>query len=211
MERLEPPVGSRHATLKIFAEFFFNGVKKRRCELTELFLSSYRQPPGRTAARGTGVTGLTSARDGAARAGRESGILVTADGLIPDGAHTLVRYEHPHFSRFPAITIKEHGHGRVTYVGTLPDVGLTSALLKWAVDLGIDAQTLWRATEPSQTVTSATNQHGERVHFVHNWAWEPSTFVLPTTVIDAINGKKYPAGEPLPLDAWDVRVLVEQP
>jgi beta-galactosidase len=134
-----------------------------------------------------------------------------ADGLIPDGAHTLVRYEHPHFSRFPAITTKEHGHGRVTYVGTLPDLGLTSALLKWAVDLGLGAQTLWRATEPSQTVTSATNKHGERVHFVHNWAWEPSAFVLPATVIDAINAKKYSAGEPLQLDAWDVRVFVEQP
>lgn len=133
-----------------------------------------------------------------------------ADGLIPTGAQALAQYDHPHFSRFPAITTKEHGAGRVTYVGTLPDAELTAALLKWAVESKPGTLTLWRAAQPSQTVRSATNGRGERVHFVHNWAWEPSTFVLPAAVTDAIDGAELSMGESINLGAWDVRVLVER-
>lgn len=133
------------------------------------------------------------------------------DGLILDGAQVLVSYEHPHFSHFPAITTKEHGQGRVTYVGTLPDQEVTAALLTWAVNLSSAAQTAWRATSPSQTVTSATNRHGERVHFVHNWSWEPTTFTLPCAVTDAVDKTGYDAGKNLHMGAWDVRVLVERP
>ncbi|MCQ2000561.1 beta-galactosidase [Arthrobacter zhaoxinii] len=133
-----------------------------------------------------------------------------ADGLILDGAQVLASYEHPHFSRFPAITTRQHGAGRVTYVGTLPDQEVTAALLTWAVNIGSGASTSWRSTNPSQTVTSATNRHGERVHFVHNWTWEPTSFVLPAAVSDALDQTDYDAGASLELGAWDVRVLVER-
>ena len=44
-----------------------------------------------------------------------------ADALVPEGAETLVGYEHPHLGRWAAVTTNAHGDGRVTYVGTLPD------------------------------------------------------------------------------------------
>lgn len=43
-----------------------------------------------------------------------------ADGLEPEGAEPLARYDHPHFGRWPAITRNRVGAGTVTYVGTLP-------------------------------------------------------------------------------------------
>ena len=51
-----------------------------------------------------------------------------ADALVPEGAETLVRYEHPHLGRWAAVTSNAHGQGRVTYVGTLPDRPLAVAL-----------------------------------------------------------------------------------
>ena len=133
-----------------------------------------------------------------------------ADGLIAEGAQVLVQYDHPHFSRFPAVTTKGHGQGRVTYVGTLPDVELTAALLKWATNASPGTHTAWRATSPTQTVTSATNHQGERVHFIHNWSWETSSFVLPSATTDIVNGTDHAAGEALKLGAWDVLILVER-
>ena len=37
-------------------------------------------------------------------------------------------YEHPHFGRWPAVTTRIHGQGRITNVGTVPDQALARAL-----------------------------------------------------------------------------------
>jgi beta-galactosidase len=132
-----------------------------------------------------------------------------ADGVIVDDADVLVTYEHPHFSRFPAVTTRAHGSGRVTYVGTVPDLALATAIVDWAVQTAPATHSEWRRTAPSQTVTSATNRHGERVHFVHNWAWEESAFILPVAVTDVVSGASLAAGETVHLGSWDVRILAE--
>lgn len=133
-----------------------------------------------------------------------------ADGLIVDDADVLVDYEHPHFSRFPAVTTRRHGEGRVTYVGTVPDFSLAAALMSWAVKVCAAESTKWRPSAPSQTVTSATNRLGERIHFVHNWAWDASSYKLPAAVTDLIGGASLAAGDSVELGAWDVRVFAEQ-
>ncbi|KQQ07402.1 beta-galactosidase [Rathayibacter sp. Leaf296] len=135
---------------------------------------------------------------------------VWADGVQVDDATVLVRYRHPHYGRFAAVTTRAHGAGRVTYVGTVPDLELARALMEWAVSKSSAVSTPWRAASPSQTVTSATNRHGERVRFVHNWSWEPSTFALPEAVEDVLSGEASSAGDVLELGPWDVRVLVSR-
>ncbi|ROP48166.1 MULTISPECIES: beta-galactosidase [unclassified Rathayibacter] len=127
-----------------------------------------------------------------------------ADGLQPDDAEVLVRYVHPHHGRFAAVTTRAHGAGRVTTVGTVPDLELVRALMSWAVG---DAASGWRRATASQTVTSATNRHGERIRFVHNWSWEPSVYPLPAAATDVLTGAELPAGTELQLGPWDVRVL----
>ena len=41
------------------------------------------------------------------------------EGLVPDGATVLARYEHPHFGQWAAVTTRVVGTGRVTCVGAV--------------------------------------------------------------------------------------------
>jgi beta-galactosidase len=128
-----------------------------------------------------------------------------ADALVPEGADTLVHYEHPHLGRWAAVTTHGRGRGRVTYVGTLPDRALAVGLAGWLRR----ADDAWAARPPAVTVTSARNREGERLHFVSNWSWEPAQVPVPMAVRDLLSEERVPAGAGLDLTAWDVRVLVE--
>ena len=79
-----------------------------------------------------------------------------ADALVPEGADTLVSYEHPHLGRWAAVTTNAHGEGRVTYVGTLPDRALAVALARWLRP----APDAWEDRPETVTVTSARNRRG---------------------------------------------------
>src|SRR5699024_2806039 len=56
-----------------------------------------------------------------------------ADGLQlvdgDDGAEVLVEYNHPHFGRFPTVTTRAFGAGRITYVALSQ---IRSSLLPWS-------------------------------------------------------------------------------
>lgn len=136
-----------------------------------------------------------------------------ADGLQlidgEDGAHVLVGYDHPHFGRWPAVTTRRAGKGRITYIGTVPDQALAAALLDWAVEVGAGTRS-WTPATASQTVSSATNRSGERIHVVHNWSWEPSLYPLPGAARDVVTGERLAGGAELALGAWDVRILAEE-
>lgn len=133
-----------------------------------------------------------------------------ADGLQTTDAGTtvLARYEHPHYGRWPAITTRGAGAGRITYVGTVLDPATSAGLMEWVVEVGAGAPAWTRATE-SQTVSTSTNGAGERVHVIHNWSWEPSVFTLPAAVRDVVSGETFAGGVKLELGAWDVRMVVE--
>jgi beta-galactosidase len=124
-----------------------------------------------------------------------------ADGLQVDGADVLASYDHPHFRRWPAITTRIHGSGRITYVGTVPNGPLAIALFRWI------APTTWADLPASVTVTSATSADGRRLRFIHNWSWDSVTLDLPTPLHDVLADT--PVDDKLDLGPWDVRVLVE--
>ncbi len=129
-----------------------------------------------------------------------------ADALVPEGAETLVGYEHPHLGRWAAVTTHAHGRGRVTYVGTLPDLALAVALGCWLRG----APHAWDERPETVTVTSARNPTGGRVLFVSNWSWEPTSLALPAAARDLLSGTDLRRGADLDLGAWDVRVLLER-
>ena len=131
-----------------------------------------------------------------------------ADALVAEGAEPLAHYEHPHLGRWPAVTSHEHGAGRVTYVGTLPNRALAVALARWLRSPDA-ANADWGALPDAVTVTGARNPRGERVRFVSNWSWEPATLALPAPARDLLSGEELAEGAALALEAWDVRVLVE--
>jgi beta-galactosidase len=129
------------------------------------------------------------------------------DGLQPDGATVLATYRHPHFGRWPAVTTRDHGLGRITHVGTVPNIALAEALLRWAA---AGRATGWPTMPDSVTCTGATASDGRRLRFLHNWSWQPALVTAPVDCRDALTGKHLPAGRDIELAAWDVRILAEE-
>jgi beta-galactosidase len=119
-------------------------------------------------------------------------------------ADVLAEYGHPHFGRWPAVTTRRHGEGRVTYVGTVPGRGLAQALAAW---LAPRPRSGWTDLPATVTATSGTAPDGRRVHIVHNWSWLPAHVKSPVRLTDALAGASIPAGATLNLGAWDVRVF----
>ncbi|MFF0018569.1 beta-galactosidase [Streptomyces sp. NPDC005374] len=129
------------------------------------------------------------------------------EGLTVIDADVLASYEHPHFGRWPAVTTRRHGTGRVTCVGTVPDRDLARTLAAW---MAPDTCGGWRDLPESVTATTGTSPDGRRVHIVHNWSWEPTRAQPPVDLTDVLNGDLVPAGTALDLGPWDVRVLVAE-
>lgn len=130
-----------------------------------------------------------------------------ADGIVTEGATVLAGYDHPHFGRWPAITTRSSGDGRMTWVGTLPDDATIAALGRWAVPE--PANRLWSDTAPSVTVTGAERRDGQHLSFVGNWSVEPAQVEVPIDVHDLLSGETIPAGTSVSLTAWDIRVLLD--
>ena len=128
------------------------------------------------------------------------------DGLIGEGAKVLAGYHHPHFGRFPAVVTTDHGQGRITTVGTLPNAELAADLIGWLVPT---QEHPWIGRPSSTTVHSATNAAGDRIHVVHNWAWEPATVTLPAPMLDVLAEGSAERLDVIRLGPWDVRVLRE--
>ncbi len=102
------------------------------------------------------------------------------------------------------------GAGRVTTVGTIPDRELAGRLARYLARTSLPAEE-WRDARPETvTVTVAVNAAGERLRFVHNWSWTPTSFAVPGEVADLLDGEPLAAGAKFELGPWDVRVLRER-
>jgi beta-galactosidase len=132
-----------------------------------------------------------------------------ADGLIVDDAIVVAEYQHRELGRFPAITTRTTGDGRVTYVGTVPNPTLARDIARWLVPTPVS--TSW-AGEPqgrSLTVSGTTSQG--RVRFVFNWSGEHVDVTVPIAVTDLETAEAIDTGSIIPLSPWGTRVLQETP
>ena len=155
------------------------------------------------------VAPLPVLADGADALEPGSAATLWADGLEPEGAKVLLRYDHPHFGRWAAATTHAAGNGRVTYVGTLPDPALARSLARHLAPASRTSDRWRQDLPPSVTVHGATARAG-RLRFVHNWSWQTAHVPLPVAATDLLSGSALDAGEHLTLAPWDVRVLVER-
>jgi len=119
-------------------------------------------------------------------------------------AEPLARYEHPHFGRWPALTTRPHGSGRVTVVGTVPGQAFARSIAAWLVP---EPTAGWGQLLGPVRATTATLPDGDRLHFLHNWSWESLTVAAPFTLEDAVSGETHKLGDQVNLKAWDVRVF----
>jgi beta-galactosidase len=103
------------------------------------------------------------------------------------------------------VVSSEHGQGRITTVGTVPNPALAADLVRWLVP---EQDPTWNALPASVTVHSAANTDGERIHVIHNWSWNPAQLTLPRDMIDIL-AEGGPPIRDLELGPWDVRILAE--
>jgi beta-galactosidase len=133
-----------------------------------------------------------------------------ADCLVPEAATSLAGYEHPHLEEYAAVTTNQHGAGRVTYVGTVPDRALSRAIAGWLASISLDSDPWRQAPESSVRCTAAATADGSVLRFVHNWSWTPAGLTVPREAADLLSGGELATGNTVQLGAWDVRVLVER-
>ncbi|BFV55669.1 hypothetical protein KCMC57_up07730 [Kitasatospora sp. CMC57] len=146
------------------------------------------------------------------RAAADSPLVLPADatasrwveGIAVVDATVLAEYDHPHFGRWPAVTTRRHGAGRVTCVGTVPGRDLARELATW---LAPTPRSGWRDLPESVTATTGTSPDGRRVHVVHNWSWQPTEVRAPEDLTDVLDGGSVSLGTSVSLGAWDVRVF----
>lgn len=132
-----------------------------------------------------------------------------ADGLIAGDADVLVRYRHPRFSDFAAVTTNPHGDGRITVVGTVPSPALAADLGRWLVPAPI-AHELTTDRAPSVTVSSGTLTDGRRAWFVFNWSGEATSLTLARAATDATTAAHHAAATELSLAAWSTLTLIDE-
>ena len=154
-----------------------------------------------------GELSVTAAADSPLHVPGEARATGWVDGLELAGAQALVRYCHPHFGRWPAVTTHRCGAGRATYVGTVPNRPLAAALAAWASPAATDDP--WLDLPAPVTSTSARNRHSQRLRFLHNWSWEDVGLHVPVPVTDVLDGGELAAADRLTLGPWDVKILLE--
>jgi len=132
-----------------------------------------------------------------------------ADGLITDGADVLVRYRHPRFSDFAAVTTHAHVDGRITVVGTVPSPALAADLVRWLVPAPI-ADELTTGRAPSITISSGALPDGRRAWFVFNWSGDEAAVTLARAVTDPITAENHAAATELSLAPWSTLNLIDE-
>ena len=149
---------------------------------------------------------------------------VTATGLMPlrngscatewidclrnQGADTLVGVDHPFFSGFSAVTSATAGSGRVTLVGTVPNIQLAASILDWALPSDEWANKD-QEMEGHVTHASAHNADNQRIHWYFNWGWRPSIVSVPGPYLPSSCKGKSPTEKPIELGPWDVKMVIE--
>ncbi|KQP56740.1 beta-galactosidase [Agreia sp. Leaf283] len=129
-----------------------------------------------------------------------------ADGVIADGAEVLATYDHHFLGRFAAVTSTPFGAGRITYVGTVPDAGLSSSVARWVK--GDTVKTGWPVPAAVSVVSGSSDAH-DTIWFVHNWSPDAVTVTAPASLTDLVDGAAVAHGSDILLAPWSVRVLSE--
>jgi beta-galactosidase len=128
------------------------------------------------------------------------------DSLIVDDAQVLATYEHPFFKTFPAVTTKEFGKGRATYIGTLPNYELSKGISQW-IRSTIASHDRPTSKSAAVTTNSAINSQGKELHFIFNWGWESVKVNVPFTAKSAISDIEINSNSSLEIGPWSFEVV----
>lgn len=144
------------------------------------------------------------------QAGEQNQVSTWAEMIELDTAKALAFYDHPFFSRYPAITRNDFGRGSVTFEGTV----LSDELQKKVVDsvlkqAGLDSPD--RQLPAAVHVKHGTGNSGHAIHYYFNYSGSPQSFAYPySNAIDLLTGKAVAKSQPVTLPAWDLIIAEER-
>lgn len=140
--------------------------------------------------------------------GSENTASVWAEMLVPEGAETVLSYEHSFFGKYPAVTRNRFGKGTLLYEGTYPSAALQRALI---------AEALGRASllGPDQKLPASVKvRHGVAsgrvLHYYLNVAGEPRDVSYSHgDGIDLLTGGSIARGGRIQMEPWGVAIIGE--
>ncbi len=130
--------------------------------------------------------------------------------IIPETATPLAFYDHPYFSKYPAVTINNFGKGSLLYQGSVFSDQIQAKIIKEALGrAGIsdpDYQLSWPLI-----VKSGINDFNKKVHFYYNYSSIDRKFKYPhSSGTELSSEKSVVIGETLVIKPWDVLIIEEK-
>ena len=127
------------------------------------------------------------------------------------GAETLAVYDHPHWSRYAAVTLNRHRAGWAAYIGCQPDpLVMTGALTEILVRTG----QFDRLAFPSWPVVrkTGTNTAGHSITYYLNYSDTLAKVShAGTPGVELLSSMPVAAQQTLPLPPWGVLIVEETP
>jgi beta-galactosidase len=124
-------------------------------------------------------------------------------------AETLAAYTHRYWGEYAAITCCAYGSGIATYVGC----GVTDEMAERILEHVLRQSDIWCSEQTVRfpvIVKTAVNREGKTVHFVLNYAQEPSSVVYAyNNGVELLMGKNVSSGEMLTIEPWGVAIVEE--
>jgi beta-galactosidase len=150
-------------------------------------------------------------KDDPFQVGADNKVSDWAEMIVPDNARALAYYDHPFFSKYPAITRNSFGKGTLTYEGTVLSEKLQSAvLLGVLLEAGLSGPD--QKLPVSVHIKSAQNRKGKTLHFYLNYS--SSAQMVPYTYATGMNLLSSNAvvsnGQSLLLQPWDLAIVEEK-
>ena len=142
-------------------------------------------------------------------AGAKNQASVWAEFLLPEGAETLLTYDHPFFGRWPALTRHHFGRGTFTYEGTVLTHEVQTGVLREVLKLaGLESED-WSLPAPVQ-VRHGVNARGHAVHYYLNYSGARQEFTYPYVVgKERLKETPVATGAKIALEPWGVAIIEE--
>lgn len=130
--------------------------------------------------------------------------------IIPETAKPLAYYDHPYFSKYPAITINKYGKGTLLYEGSIFSDQIQTKIIEEAIDRA-NIKNLNHQYNWPLIVKSGINETGNKVHFYYNYSSEElEVEYLQSTGIELISNTSVKKGESYKINPWDVLIIEEK-
>jgi beta-galactosidase len=149
-------------------------------------------------------------KDDPFHAGKDNEVSDWAEMLILDSAKPLAYYDHPFFSKYPALARNAFGKGSLTYEGTVLSDKLEDAVL-----LGVLQQAGLAGPDqdlPANVrVKHGLNAKGSTIHYYFNYSSAAQSFTYSYGAgTDLLSQALLAHGQTISLKPWDVAIVEER-